>query len=291
MIRIAVDSTCDMPAAFAAEHGVVTLPLHVLAEGAEYLDRVTISTAEVYDLMRRGIMPSTAQVNPAEAYEGLLPLVEGGEDVIVLPFSSKMSSTCQAITMAAQELEEEFPGRRVVVLDSKSGSLGIGLIAMAAVKAVEEGCTLEEVANRCRFLIGQVEHIFVITNLDWMIRGGRISRTMGFTANLFHIKPILQVREGEMEVIHKIRGEKKSMETVADLTAQRIKQCPRQLVGIAHANDLPAAQAMKALLAERLPEATFIIEEIGAVLGVHLGIGGVGVLFFRQLEERDPSAT
>lgn len=285
LIRIAVDSTCDMPAAFAREHGVVTLPLHVLAEGKEYLDRVTISTEEVYDLMRREIMPSTAQVNPAEAYEALLPLVEGGEDVVVLSFSAKLSSTCQAITMAAQGLEEEFPGRRVVVLDSKSGSLGIGLIAMAAVKAVKEGCALEEVLRRCRFLIDHVEHIFVITNLDWMIRGGRVSRTMGFTANLFHIKPVLQMREGEMEVIHKIRGEKKSMEKLADLTAQRIKNCPRQLVGIAHANDLPAAQAMERLLSERLPEATFVIEEIGAVLGVHLGIGGVGVLFFNQLED------
>ncbi len=285
MIRIVVDSTCDMPAAFMEEHNVVTLPLHVMAQGREYLDRVTIDTEEVYALMRRDVMPTTAQVNPAEAYQGLRPLVEQGDDVLCLPFSAKMSSTCQAITMAGRELEEEFPGRRVVVLDSRSGSLGIGLIAMEAVRAAEAGCSMDRVARRCRFLIEHVEHLFVITNLDWMIRGGRISRTMGFTANLLHIKPILQVREGEMEVIHKVRGEKKSLERVADLTAQRISNCPRQLVGIAHASDLAAAQAMRALLEKRLPDCTFVIEEIGAVLGVHLGIGGVGVLFFNQLEE------
>lgn len=285
MIRIVVDSTCDMPAAFIKAHGVVTLPLHVMAEGQEYLDRVTIRTEEVYALMRRDVMPTTAQVNPAEAYRSLRPLVEQGDDVLCLPFSAKMSSTCQAIAMAGQELEEEFPGRQIEVLDSRSGSLGIGLIAMEAVKAAEAGGDMEQVLRRCRFLIAHVEHLFVITNLDWMIRGGRISRTMGFTANLLHIKPVLQVRDGEMEVIHKVRGEKKSLEKVADLTAQRMQKCPRQLVGIAHASDLPAAQAMQALLEARLPDCTFVIEEIGAVLGVHLGIGGVGVLFFNQLEE------
>ena len=125
----------------------------------------------------------------------------------------------------------------------------------------------------------------MITDLTWMIRGGRISKTMGYTASLLNIKPVLDVDDGEIEVIHKVRGRAKSMRKVADIVVDRARDCARQIIGIAHADDIQAALDMRELLQQRLPDCSYIIEEIGAVLGVHIGIGGVGVFFFTQMEQ------
>jgi len=283
MIRIIVDSTCDLPRSFAEKHGIVTLPLHVLVNGTEYLDGVTITTDQVYDLMRQGVMPGTSQVSMTDTYDTLAALAAEGDDLLYLAFSGRMSGACGLVGHVMEELGELYPQRRFCTLDSRGGSFATGLIAMEAARAAEAGMSFDQLAERCRFLIDHVEHVFVISDLNWMIRGGRISKTMGYTANLLDIKPVLDVRDGEMEVIQKVRGRLNSMKRVADITARRAAGCPCQTIGITHADDLPAAEKMRELLHERLPECDFLIEEIGAVLGVHLGIGGVGVFFFNQM--------
>ena len=131
-------------------------------------------------------------------------------------------------------------------------------------------------------MVANIEHVFVITDLDWMIRGGRISKTLGYTASILGIKPVLDVDDGEMEVIYKVRGIKRAMEKVADIVAERARDYADQIIGITHADDIAAAEKMKALIKARLPQCSFLTEEIGAVLGVHIGIGGVGVFFLRK---------
>lgn len=123
----------------------------------------------------------------------------------------------------------------------------------------------------------------MINDLNWLVRGGRISKTMGYVVNLLNIKPILDVKNGEMEVIAKARGSIQSMKRVADILAQRVSKCGRQTIGITHANNPEAAEKMRELLRERLPECDFLIEKIGAVLGSHLGIGGIGVFAFSEM--------
>ncbi|MEA4920549.1 MAG: DegV family protein [Clostridiaceae bacterium] len=277
-----MDSTCDLPSAFAKEHGIVMLPLHIRVGETDYLDRVTITTGEVYDYMRQNVMPITSQVGIVDTYDTLKALVENGDDLLCLAFSSKMSGTCELIRGVMDELRALYPARRLLTLDSKGGSFATGLIAMEAAMAARAGAAFDELEKRCRFLIEHVEHVFVISNLNWMVRGGRISKTMGYTANVLDIKPVLDVKEGEMEVIAKVRGRLHSMKKVADIVAQRVSKVPRQVIGITHASDIKSAENMRELLHERLPECEFLIEEIGATLGVHLGIGGVGVFAFNE---------
>lgn len=282
MLRIVVDSTCDLPRAFAEEYGMVVLPLHVIVGERVYLDRKTISTKEVYELMRKGVMPSTAQVNQMDTEETLENFLRQGDDLLYLAFSGKMSGNYGAVSRVMGKLAESYPERRMRALDSKGGSFATGLIAMEAARDARDGMTMDALAERCEFLISHVEHVFVISDLNWMARGGRISRTMGYTANLLDIKPVLDVSDGEMEVIRKVRGRLNSMRRVADIVAERAAKCPKQTIGITHADDIKAADTMQELLRQRLPECDFLTEEIGAVLGVHLGIGGVGVFFFNE---------
>lgn len=285
MTKIIVDSTCDLPDGYAAQHEVTVLPLHVVVNGREYLDRVDVTTNEIYAMMRSGILPTTSQVGIGETYDTLSRLAVDGSDLVFLAFSARMSGTCALVSGILQELAPEHPKQKLLAIDSKGGSFATGLIAMQAVQMAEHGESAAAIAARCTFLAAHVEHVFVISDLNWMVRGGRISRTMGYTANLLDIKPVLDVKDGEMEVIRKVRGRRNSMRQVADIVARRAAACPRQLIGITHADDLAAAETMKAFLKERLPDCTFAVTEIGAVLGTHIGIGGVGVFFLNRLEE------
>ena len=282
MIRILTDSTTDIPQSVVEQYGIVVLPLYVVIEGREYLDRIEISTEEVYGYMRQNIVPKTAQVNYVDTEAALRKHLEAGEDLIYIGFSAKMSGTYQLVSTIMEELREEFPLRRLAAIDSRGGSLATGIITMRAAEAADGGADFDGLAARIRDMIANIEHVFVITDLNWMIRGGRISKTLGYTTNLLGLKPVLDVDDGEMEVIHIIRGVKRAMENVADIVAERAREYPDQAIGITHADDIGAAERMKALIKARLPDCSFVTEMIGAVLGVHIGIGGVGVFFLRK---------
>ena len=282
MIRIFTDSTTDIPQSVVEQYGIVVLPLYVVIEGREYLDRVEIGTKDVYAYMRQNIVPKTAQVNYVDTRAALREHLEAGEDIIYIGFSAKMSGTYQLVAGIMSELREEYPLRRIEALDSRGGSLATGIITMRAAEAAAGGTAFDRLTARIHSMIANIEHVFVITDLNWMIRGGRISKTLGYTTNLLGLKPVLDVDDGEMEVIHIVRGTKRAMQKVADIVAERAREYPNQAIGITHADDVGAAESMKALIKARLPDCSFVTEMIGAVLGVHIGIGGVGVFFLRK---------
>ena len=282
MIRIVTDSTTDLPQSILEQLGVIVLPLHVVIEGKEYLDRVEITTDEVYGYMRRDIVPTTSQVGYMDTENTLRACLEAGEDLIYIGFSAIMSGTFGLVAGIMDRLKEEFPDRRLMAVDSKGGSMATGLIVKRAAEAAAAGADFFSLVARVYDMVDNIEHVFVITDLNWMIRGGRISKTLGYTASVLGIKPVLDVDNGEMEVIHKVRGLRRAMEKVADIVAERAKDYPDQIVGVTHADDIEAAEKMKELIKARLPKCSFLTEEIGAVLGVHIGIGGVGVFVLRK---------
>ena len=282
MIRIVIDSTTDIPQGFVEQYAIVVLPLFVIIEGREYRDGLDIRTDEVFACMRRNVVPKTAQVSYPDTEAALRRRLEDGDDLIYIGFSGKMSGTLNTVAGIMRELQEAFPDRRLCAIDSRGGSLATGIIAMRAAEASLQDADYDRLVSRIRTMTEYIEHVFVITDLNWMVRGGRISKTLGYTANLLGIKPVLDVNDGEMEVIHKIRGTRRAMAKAADIVAERAREYPDQIIGITHADDIGAAEAMKALIKARLPGCSFLTEEIGAVLGVHIGIGGVGVFFLRK---------
>ena len=168
------------------------------------------------------------------------------------------------------------------VIDTKSGSLATGLIALQASKLLEAGRSFESVINTIRKMIEHIEHVFTITDLNWLIKGGRISKSQGIIGSMLDIKPILHVNDGIMEVIQKVRGKKKALKTVMDIVEKRIKRFPNQIIGISHADDIDTAKEIQFMIESRIEGAKVIISKIGSVLGSHLGIGGVGVFFFND---------
>ncbi len=282
MLKIIIDSTADLPKTFIEKYDIRIMPLHVIINDKEYRDRVDIQIDEVYHYMRQGIVPKTSQTPILEMYEIFDRCLKEGHDFIYLAFSSALSGTYTVATAVAEELKKKYPERTMLVIDSKSGAMGIGLIALQAAKMAEQGYPLEKITEQIRFLIDHVEHVFVISDLDWLTKGGRIHKVVGKAGSIIDVRPLIDVEDGRLTVIGAVRGRKKMIHTIANIVEERIKAFPQQLIGICHADDPEAAEDIKKLLQERLHTDNFLTETIGCVLGVHLGIGGVGVLFFNQ---------
>lgn len=286
MIQLIVDSTCDLPAGYREENGIDVLPLKILLEDKEYLDGETIDVDGVYEGMKRGKVPVTSQPAPDTIYDTFLKYAKKGQEFIFLSFSSAMSGTCQLAVTILKEIREEFPQVNMEVVDSKGGSTATGLILMQTMELIKSG--ISEYRKALDYMIkltSHIEHIFTISDLSWLIKGGRIGKAQGTIGSILGINPILDVKEGRMEVIRKTRGRKKAFAAVVEMLEERMGSLKSQIIGISHADDEEAARELVAMIKERLGCTRFIINKIGGVLGSHLGIGGVGVFFFNQEAE------
>ncbi|MEL7566453.1 MAG: DegV family protein [Dehalobacterium sp.] len=282
MVKIIVDSTCDLPDELMARYDIRSIPLKVLINDKEYLDKVTIQVDEVYEAMRQGIVPKTSLPNPTDILGLFNDYCTKGYDFIYLAFSSLLSGTYQIASTIMDEFKVKFPEIKMQIIDSKGGSTATGLIALQAARMSEAGKSFDTIIGQVSQLIDHVEHIFTIADLNWLIKGGRISRSAGMLGSILNIKPILHVNNGLMEVIGKVRSRKNALNAVVNILGERIRDFPDQIIGISHADDLECAKELGKIIDNKLGIKNRLINKIGSVLGSHLGIGGVGVFFFNK---------
>lgn len=285
MTKIIVDSTCDLPKSILEQYDIKVLPLNVVLGDREYLDGVEIQVEELYAEMRGGVVPKTSQVRTDKLTEAFEEYAMQTKDFIYLAFSSALSGTCDLAKTVMEKISFRYPKVRMEVVDSRSGSLATGLIALQAARLAENGWGYSVLLRQIDFMVEHIEHIFAISDLSWLAKGGRINRAVGLAGSLLDVRPILDVESGHLKVIGTARGRRRTLNSLVDLVKQRIREFPEQVVGISHADDLPAAQEIMTMLREKLGITNFIVQRIGCVLGVHLGIGGVGIFFFNSKPE------
>lgn len=285
MIRFIVDSTCDLPEDMMKEHGIIMVPLHVFLNGRDYRDKVDITPDEVFDAMRQGQVPKTSQVGPEDIDNIFQSCCDKGEDFIYLAFSSALSGTCQLAKVILADFVQKYPHIRMQVIDSKAGSVAVGLMALQAVQMIEAGYNFDAVVKQIAFIADHIEHVFTIADIGWLVKGGRVNKLQGMLGSILEIKPILDVKNGFINVIKKARGSQKAIVMMVDTLMERIATFPGQMIGIAHSDNLPGVEKLKCLLTEKIGASTFIISKIGSVLGSHIGIGGLGLFFFNQQPE------
>lgn len=280
MIKLVVDSTCDLPDDIIKLYDIKILPLRVLIEDKDYLDKKTIQVDEVYSAMRKGIVPKTSLPNPKDIYDLFDEYCSSGYDFIYLSFSSVLSGTYQLAKTILEEFNNRYPRINMEVIDSKGGSTATGLIALYTARLIEDGKQdFESIVKKLLGFINHIEHVFTIADINWLIKGGRIGKAQGMIGNILDIRPILDVKDGTMEVIKKVRGRKKALDTLVDILEERSNNFSNQIIGVSHADDLKTAEELISLIKKRLGYKEFIVTKIGSVLGSHLGIGGVGVFF------------
>lgn len=283
-IKILSDSACDLPENILEEYNIDILPIVLIKDDKEYLDKVTIDPKKVYDDMRSGDMYQTSQIPPNVFQEKFEEYAKNKEDVIYIAFSSGLSGTYQTSVFVKSSILEEYPDFKLDIVDSKAATSGFGLMVIEAVKMAKEGKTKKEILDMLEFYSNHMEHIFTVDDIEYLFRGGRVTRTQAFMGGLLNIKPVLNVEDGKLVPLEKIRGKNKVLKTMLNIIEERSKDADlkNQIIGISHGDDLESALKLKEMISERYGTTNFIINIIGASIGAHSGPGTLAVTFLNE---------
>ena len=275
---IVTDSTVDLPESMLEEQGIPVLQLNYVLDGKTYEDRKGLSGREFFDKLREGSMPTTSQVNPEQAKEFFESFVKEGKDILCIGFSSGLSGTYNSERIAAEELSEEYPDTKIIVIDSLCASMGQGLLLAKALKKQREGMTLEELAQWLEENKLHICHNVTVDDLNHLYRGGRISKTTAVLGTLVQIKPIIHMNdEGKLIVIGKERGRKKALNTIVDMMVKQMEGYENDLVMVTHGDCLEDAEYVKSQIQKKYGIQDVVINGIGTVIGTHTGPGVVAV--------------
>ena len=285
--KIITDSCCDFTEQQYAEFGVAYAPLTVLYKGAEHKnfnDEATLK--DFYDGLRQGETGSTSAVNPDGWAQVMEAALKEGKDVLCLAFSSGLSTTYQSAVIAAEELQERYPERKLVVIDSLCAALGQGLLVMHACKRRDSGMSLEERTAWCEENKHHLAHWVTVDDLNHLKRGGRVSATTAFVGGLLNIKPIIHVdNDGKLDTVNKVRGRKAAIELLASKVAELGEGYDNETVAVAHGDCPKDAEALATLIKAKCPFVkNVVIGYVGGVIGAHTG-PGVLVAFFLGKEK------
>ena len=280
---IVTDSTTDLPPKMAADWGLTIIPFIYNLDGKEYynhLDWSDLSVKDFYGALRAGKMGSTTQVNQFRYMEIWEPLLQEGRDILYLCLSSGLSKSYEQSLLAAAECREKYPDRKIIAVDSKAASLGMGLLAYYAVKSRDAGMTLEDLAADLENRIAHLHHWVMADDLHHLRRGGRVSGASAFVGSMLSIKPIIHVTdEGKLVPLHKARGRNKALEFIVEQMNEHKAEPKNQPVFIAHSDVPELANQLKDMIIAKFGPREFIINEIGPVIGAHTGPGTIALIF------------
>lgn len=275
---ITVNSTVDLPKEWLAERNVPVVPLRYTIDGQTYEDMDGLSSKEFFQKLREGKMAVTSQVNPEEAKEALEGFVKEGKDVLHLAFSSALSGTCNSMKIAAEELMEEYPGSKVIVIDTLCACLGEALLLYKTLKQKESGKTLEETAKWVEENKLHICHNVTVDDLNHLHRGGRVSKATAVLGTMVQIKPIIHMdNNGALQVIGKERGKKKALNKIVDMAVKQAEGWDNDIIMITHGDCIEDAEYVASLVRQKMGIDNILINNIGTVIGSHTGPGVVAV--------------
>ena len=280
---IMTDSSCDLPAALADQMELTVLPLYVDVDGQKYtnyLDEREIAFSEIYAKLRTKCPAKTSAVNMNDFMGPMEELLKAGKDILYIGFSSGLSGTYNAGAMAAKELSERYPDRKLYAVDSLCASMGQGLLVYHAWQEKLKGRTIEEVRD---FVEGNKLHLchwFTIDDLMFLKRGGRISGATAVVGSMLSIKPVMHVdNEGHLSKVGTARGRKASIKALADEAGKRGIDLENQVIFISHGDCLEEANYLADIMRSRFNVKDVVISYVGPVIGAHSGPGTIALFF------------
>ena len=278
--KIITDSGCDLSAEGYAKLDVHCVPLSVEFKGEVHDDRNDDSLKEFYSGLRAGEVARTSAVNPETWKDAMRPYLESGKDVLVMPFSSGLSTTAQSAMIAATELGEQYPQRKILVADTLSASMGQGLLVWYACRRRDEGQSIEEVHGWVEEHKQELCHWFTVDDLFFLKRGGRISGATALVGTMLNIKPVLHVdEEGHLISVSKARGRKAAIEALAKKVGELGDGFDNSTMFISHGDCLEDAETLAQILREKHGAKDVQIGYVGAVIGSHSGPGTLALFF------------
>lgn len=280
-IKLITDSSVDLPPQIRAAYPELhTVPMVIYFGDEEYMDGENLSIAEFYTRFRTGsVLPRTAMPMLARIRDAMTSCAQDGSQVLCLTLSSGLSGTCDAFRMAAEELNRE-KGYDITVVDTLSASLGAGLIALRAADLIRQGAQLSAILSDIDGMIKRINHGVVVDTLEYLWKGGRVTRTEAFVGNVLDIKPILHLLDnGRLSAFHKMRGRKRALQYLVEWVSEVGTGFEQQTIGIVHWDCPEDAAEVAEMLRRAANPGRIIVSQMSATIGVHTGPGCLGIVF------------
>ena len=282
MIKIITDSACDLPRDIINQYGIDLIPMSISFGDELYLDGVDLTADQFYSKLEKSeSLPKTAQPTIAAFTQALESALAAYEDALVITLSSGLSGTYQSACLAKQSFSQEEQ-QKITVFDSLRASLGQGLLVFEAAKIASGGANREEVISYLNLLRPRLASEFTLNTLDYLIKGGRLSKIQGTIGSMLDIKPILSFNE-EGKIVHRerIRGRKKSIKRLIEILGSEGNRLDQQTVAISHSRCLEEAKWLADTIQEQFSIPEVIIGEMTATIGTHTGPGCLSISFKR----------
>ncbi len=280
-IKIVTDSTADLSPELIQRFNIIVVPLSVVFGSRVFADTTDFRGTIFYDKVKEmKVHPKSTQATPGDFTKVFKPILDAGDEVIYVALSSGLSGT---INSAANAVEELGAVDRVHIVDSRNLSMGIGLLTCRAAEMVGKGQTADAIVKELERLVPRIRVAFIVHNLDYLYKGGRLNVAQAVMGNLLNVHPMIGVADGKMSVIEKVRGkwEKALLELVAVQLGKPEKVDPH-MISITHSAGVPESKFLYDKVAKIVPEANIVTTEAGAVISCHCGPGTIGILYIEK---------
>lgn len=278
---IFADSSCDFSAEMFEERGVryTSLSFRFDDSGEEYTNN-GMNIKDFYDKMRAGGVAKTSAANSETFAIEFEKILKEGKDILYIGFSSGLSTTFNSARIAAAQLKESYPDRKIVVVDTLAASAGIALLIDMIIAKKNAGASIEEAAKYAEDNKMRICHWFTVDDLVYLKRGGRISPAAAFFGNMIGIKPVLHVdNDGHLVNVLKVRGRKMSVATLAEKYGELADDEGNKVIYISHGDCLTDAEELSKIIKEKYGAETKLITNVGTVIGAHSGPGTLALFF------------
>ncbi len=276
------DSDSDLPFHLKQQYDIPVVYMPYALDGKEYFDDLgqMLDHKSYFDMMRNGAAPVTSALNEASYMEYFEPILKDGKDLLFVAFSSKLSCTLQAVYSAREKLLEQYPERKFVVVDTLRISGPMTLLVLKAHEMYRAGKSIGEVADWLENNKLRAQAYFIVDDLKYLKRGGRISATAATVGTMLDLKPIIsEAPDGTLVANDKIRGRKKALAFIVDKMLENAPDPAESPIIVLNADSPDDAQRAKALVEQKLPGANVLIENVGPVIGAHAGPGTIALCF------------
>ena len=283
---IITDSASDIPECVKKEYGLYVMPTPVTIEGADYFDGETIFPDQFYDIQASGKDIKTYHISQYMFEEHFRPFAKRGDEVLYICFSTGIAGTFNAANLAYEAIKEEFPEFSMTIIDSKCASIGYGLVTERLLRMQRNKAPKELLIEAAHFFCGHMEHAVTVFGLEYLFKGGRLSRTSFLAGTVLDIKPIIIVDEnGSLKAVEKVRGWKKAQKRILDMVGEKGKNLENQVVGACFGTDREAFAFLKEQLRERYHVKDILETQVGCAIGAHTGPGILGIVFLNETRE------
>ena len=284
--RIITDSASDISRDVIQEYDLYVMPTPVTIEGTDYFDGETIFPDEFYRIQGEGKEIKTYHISQYMFQEHFRKFAQNGDEVLYICFSTGIAGTFTAANLAYDVIREEYPDYRMTIIDSKCASIGFGLVTERLLRMQRNGAPKELLIEAAEFFCEHMEHVVTVQTLDYLFKGGRISRGSFLAGSVMNIKPVIIVDEnGALKAVEKVRGWKKAQKRILEMVGEKGKNLERQVVGVCYGTDTESYEHVKQELRDQYHVKDILGTQVGCAIGAHTGPGIVAVVFLNETKD------